>query len=101
MIPIQTWVQIKKTVLNPSERPSTLPEDTLKVPVEMWVKGFLIEPSTLGNTGKIKTLTGRIVTGTIVQINPSYDHNYGAFVPEILQIDRMVKHALFGGEDVE
>jgi hypothetical protein len=34
----------------------------------------------------------------LVSLNPYYNHTYGKFVPEILEIDRIVKHALFGSD---
>ena len=37
------WVHIHRNVLEPEERTGKLPEDTKKVPLEMWVKGRLQE----------------------------------------------------------
>ena len=96
MIVKNTWVQIHKILLLPGERAENLPEDTHKVPYEMWVKGFLQVEANLGDQASVKTVTGRVVSGTLCAINPSYLHNYGAFVPEILQIDDMVKTLLYG-----
>ena len=101
MVKKDTWVLIKKVILQPEERTGNLPEDTQKVPFVMWVKGHLLNPAEINDTVKIKTLTGRIETGSLVQINPAYLHTYGKFVPEILRIDKMVKESLFGGETSE
>jgi hypothetical protein len=101
MIKKNTWVQIKKTILKPEERTGNIPEETKKVPLEMWVKGSLLDDAQLGDDVKIKTLTGRIESGILIQENPSYLHTYGAFVPEILKIDAMVKEALFGSDTDE
>ncbi|MBN2541168.1 MAG: 2-amino-4-ketopentanoate thiolase [Bacilli bacterium] len=101
MIQKNAWVQIQKTILEPSQRATHLPEETKKVPLLMWVKGHLMEPADVGSSVKIKTLTGRIESGILVCENPSYMHTYGAFVPEILQIDQIVKTKLFGGDSDE
>lgn len=98
MIKKNSWVQIKKTILQPNERASHLPEETKKVPLEMWVKGTLLEDAELNSEVKIKTITGRIESGVLICVNPSYMHTYGEFVPEILEIDRIVKSALYGGD---
>ncbi|QWC00395.1 2-amino-4-ketopentanoate thiolase [Mycoplasmatota bacterium] len=101
MIKKDTWVQIKKTILEPEERTGNIPEETKKVPLLMWVKGHLQNDANLGDTVEIKTLTGRYETGVMVEANPAYMHTYGKFVPEILEIDRLLKKTLFGGESNE
>lgn len=98
MIQKHSWVQIRTTILEPNERASHLPEETKKVPLQMWVKGWLQHDATLGSIVDVKTITGRIESGVLVAVNPSYMHTYGSFVPEILEIDRIVKSTLFGGE---
>ena len=94
MIKKGSWVQIHKVVLKPEERTAQIPEETKKVPLEMWVKGFLCEDSLLHDFVEITTLTGRTESGTLIAVNPSYHHDYGDFVPELLQIDKLVKTAL-------
>jgi len=89
-----SWVQIHKVVLSPSERSAQIPDETKKVPLEMWVKGYLCEDAEMNTPAQIETLTGRSETGTLVAVNPSYHHDYGDFIPELLIIDRMVKEAL-------
>jgi hypothetical protein len=101
MIAKNTWVQIHKIVLKPEERPVTLPEETRKVPLELWVKGFLLAEANLNDVVTVRTVTGRLETGTLIQAHPCYLHNYGAFVPEILDIDRIVKEAFMRGEEHE
>lgn len=91
-----TWVQIEKIVLKPEERASNLPEDTKKVPLMMWVKGYFQADAHLGDIVTIKTLSGRSEQGLLVCENPVYKHDYGDFVPEILEINQMVKKLLFG-----
>jgi len=94
MIKKGAWVQIHKIVLTPAERSAQIPEDSKKVPLEMWVKGYLCEDAEMNTSARIETLTGRIENGTLMAVNPSYHHDYGDFIPELLVIDRMVKAAL-------
>ena len=101
MIKKTSWVQIKKTILDPRERAANLPQPTKQVPLIMWVKGYLLANASIGDEVKIKTLTGRIESGVLVCENPSYMHTYGEFVPEILEIDRICKDTLFGGDFYE
>lgn len=95
------WVKIHNIVLNPNERAPQVPDDTKKVPLEMWVKGFLLHDGIINENVKIQTITGRKVEGKLLEINPSYTHDFGKFVPEILNIGLQLKEILFGGEDHE
>jgi hypothetical protein len=94
MTPKGTWVQIRSVVLRPEERTGNLPEETKKVPLEMWVKGTLLEAAELGSVARIRTVTGREVTGTLCAIEPAYRHDYGAYVPEIRQITEIIQATL-------
>jgi hypothetical protein len=91
MIPQGTWVRIRRTVLSAGERAENLPEDTKSVPLEMWVKGWLLFDGKIGEEVRIRTVTGREECGRLIEVHPSYRHDYGEFVPEILQIDAIVK----------
>jgi len=101
LIKKDTWVQIKKIILNPEDRSGSIPEETKKVPLVMWVKGFLMDDAEMNDEVKIKTVTGRLESGILIEINPSYMHTYGKFVPEILKIDQIVKTTLFGDDHYE
>lgn len=96
MIAKGTWVRIHRVVLKPEERSSNLPEATRNVPLEMWIKGRLCHDANINDIVQITTRTGRIEEGTLVEANPTFNHDYGDFVDEIIQIDDMVHHALFG-----
>ncbi|MBP1918849.1 2-amino-4-oxopentanoate thiolase subunit OrtA [Youngiibacter multivorans] len=97
-----TWVRIHRVILKPEERAENLPEDTAKVPLEAWTKGFLMEGSETGENAVIQTLTGRTVSGTLVQVNPTYDHGFGEeFIPEILYIGRDLKKLIGEGSHDE
>lgn len=92
------WVRIHKVILKPEERAPQVPDDTKQVPLEMWVKGFLQADADFGDEVEIETVTGRKETGKLVELNPYYTHNFGVFVPELLEIDKQVREILFGGE---
>jgi hypothetical protein len=94
------WVQIHFVALEPGERAEHLPEETKKVPLEIRIKGFLRdEKANIGDTVKIKTNVGRIVEGTLKEINPIYEHNFGKPIPELLQIGNNLWEILEEGEN--
>ncbi|EKF49906.1 hypothetical protein H17ap60334_02705 [Thermosipho africanus H17ap60334] len=94
------WVQIEKLLLKPEERTAPLPDDTKKVPLKMRVKGFLQnEEANIGDEIEILTLIGRRVTGTLVAINPKYEHDFGEPVPELLTIGIELRKILEGDSD--
>ncbi len=97
------WVRIHDIVLVAEDRASNLPEDTKKVDLEMWVKGFLLDDSgKIGEMVEIETYIGRKVRGYLAEINPYYSHNYGKSIPEILYIGRQAREILEkGGENNE
>ncbi|MFO7881878.1 MAG: 2-amino-4-oxopentanoate thiolase subunit OrtA [Kosmotogaceae bacterium] len=78
------WVQIKRVVLKAEERSSNVPEDTSKVPLEMRLKGYLENiTANIGDEVKIKTVTGRSENGTLMAVNPTYDHGFGEHIEEL------------------
>lgn len=91
------WVIIHNIVLTSDQRAPQVPDDTKKVPLEMWVKGFIQSDANIGDLVEVKTITGRLVKGNLVQINPYYTHDYGKCIPELLQIGIQAKEILFGG----
>ena len=94
------WVQIHIDVLKPEERATNIPEDTRHVPLEMWVKGHLLnESAQIGDLVKVRTKTGREAEGTLCAVNPSYQHSFGRYIPELDAIDETVKEILFGGRN--
>ncbi|NPV69777.1 MAG: 2-amino-4-ketopentanoate thiolase [Firmicutes bacterium] len=78
------WVQVYDVLLKPGERAPQVPEDTQGVPLEMRVKGFLEHDAMLGDHATVRTMTGRLVEGTLVAINPAYPHDFGQPVLELL-----------------
>lgn len=89
-----SWVRIYDVVLESNQRSPNLPEDTKKVPLEMWNKGFLESDAKMGDHVKVKTLTNRYVEGQLIEVNPAYNHSFGKFIPEILPIGKQLKEIL-------
>jgi hypothetical protein len=85
-------VQIHKIILKPDQRPDNLPDSSKSVNYECWIKGFLLdENARIGDLVRIETFIGRELRGTLFQVNPVYDHNFGAPQKEILSIGKEVK----------
>ena len=52
------WVRVHRSVLEPEQRTGKLPEDTKQVPLEMWVKGRLLNDSAeIGDDVTVLTLS--------------------------------------------
>lgn len=92
------WVRIHNIVLQPNMRAGHLPDDTKKCPLEMWVKGFLVnEEAIINDEVVIETYIGRRIKGTLVEVNPSYQHTFGDYIPELSYIGKQLREIL-GGE---
>ena len=89
-----SWVEIHQIVLAAGERAPQVPDDTQEVPLEMRVKGFLVEPASLGEYAEIITTTGRSLHGTLTDFNPAYDHGFGAPIPELSPVGGEVRAML-------
>lgn len=89
------WVRVHNIVLEVGERASNIPEDTQSVPLEMWDKGFLLDDEAkIGDKVKVETYIGRTVEGTLIEINPFWEHDFGKAVPELLYIGRQAREIL-------
>lgn len=93
------WVRIHSVVLLPGERAAAVPEDTKRVPLELWTKGYLVADALPGEETRVSTRTGRIVPGTLVDESPHYSHSFGDFVPELQQAGDEAFRFLFGGDE--
>ena len=89
-----SWVEIHRILLPAGARAPQIPEDTQRVPLEMRVKGFLVEPAGLGEEAEIATTTGRRHHGTLTAFNPAYDHGFGAPIPELSTVGGEVRAIL-------
>ncbi|AFM40851.1 hypothetical protein Desaci_1874 [Desulfosporosinus acidiphilus SJ4] len=89
------WVEIWKVILEPGERASQVPEDTQKVPLEMRMRGFLVnERANLGESVSIRTRIGRLVEGKLVSLHPRYNHTFGEPQKELLAIGQELRTLL-------
>ena len=93
------YVQLHRVVLNPDQRAEGIPQETRRVPLELWVKGFLLRDADMGQETEVRTVTGRIAGGTLATVSPSYTHSFGACVPELLAIGTQARELTFGAED--
>src|SRR5699024_6127375 len=92
------WVKIYNIVLDPGERSPNLPEDTQKVPLEMWDKGFLLnDKANIGDEVEVETYIGRIVKRKLIEVKPYYKHNFGEYIPELSYIGRQARVLLEEG----
>jgi hypothetical protein len=88
-------VQIHKIVLEPNQRPETLPESTKSVPYVCWIKGFLLNKEAIvGDEVQIETFIGREISGTLVSVNPTYDHSFGLPQKELVTIGRELRRRI-------
>ena len=81
------WVEIENVLLSPGNRAPQVPEDTQKVPLIEWRKGFLINDSAeLGDLVEVETIIGRVGSGKLSAINPKHNYDYGEPVKELIEI---------------
>ncbi|MEN8161287.1 MAG: 2-amino-4-oxopentanoate thiolase subunit OrtA [Myxococcota bacterium] len=81
-----TWVELGRVVLPPGERAPQVPEETQRVPLELRLKGFLVEDTALGDPAEVVTAAGRRLSGTLLRALPPYVHGFGDPVPELLAV---------------
>ncbi len=91
------WVEIHSVILDPQERSPDVPDDTKKVPLESWIKGWALGPGTVGREIEIKTPANRVVKGTLIRVNPGYTHTFGPGVPELSTVGQELRAMLKGG----
>lgn len=89
-----TWVEIHAIVLPNDERAPQVPEDTRQVPLEMRVKGFLVEAASLGEQTEIVTPVGRRLRGVLDRVNPAYNHSFGPPIAELSTIGQELRAML-------
>ena len=94
---IGDWVEIAQVVLQPEERAPGLPPDTAVLPYVLRASGVAQEAGEIGATISVRTLSGRVISGELVEINPSFRHDFGRGVPELLQT-RLRLQAMMRGD---
>jgi hypothetical protein len=83
-----SFVEIRKVLLERSERAEHLPEETKKVPFEARVRGFLMRDANLGEEVEIGTPIGRFMKGTLVAENSPFTRGFGKPVRELVEVSR-------------
>lgn len=82
------WVEVERVLLEPADRSTNLPDDTAAQPLLVWVKGFARTAAAVGDELEVETMTGRVVRGTLTEINPGYTHTFGKPAPELTHVGR-------------
>ncbi|RLL85988.1 2-amino-4-ketopentanoate thiolase [Mesotoga sp. H07pep.5.4] len=96
------WVQIRRIILAAGERAPSVPEDTKEVPLELRVKGFLLEEkSEVGEMVTVETASGRKVSGKLETVEPAHEHNFGDYIPELSEAGNELTRWLTGGDNDE
>ena len=93
-----TWVEIHSIVLPAGQRAPQVPDDTQAVPLELRVKGHLVEAADSGDDVEVVTRAGRRMRGTLEVVEPGYEHGFGPPVPELAAIGDELRALLATGE---
>ncbi len=89
-----SWVEIHRIVLAAGARAPQVPSDTQQCPLELRVKGVLVDPARIGEQAEIVTAAGRRLYGTLVEVAPAYSHGFGRPIPELIGIGAEVRAIL-------
>jgi hypothetical protein len=95
------WVEIERTILDPSQRSKNLPPETAEKPLLMWVKGFAQADGVLGDEMSVETMTGRRVSGVLSAVNPGYFHTFGNPIPELVHVGKDLRERLSAHRETE
>lgn len=88
------WVEIERVLLEPADRAANLPEETADKPLLVWAKGFALAEAVRGEECEIETVTGRVLSGLLSDLDPAYTHTFGSQPPEIAQVGRDLRSRL-------
>ena len=80
------WVEVSYVLLEPADRSANLPPETAEKPLVVWVKGFARAAASGGESLEVTTMTGRLVTGVLTDVNPGYTHTFGRPAPELTHV---------------
>ena len=70
-------------VLAAGERAPQVPEDTARLPLEMRVRGFLLNSAAMGDEVEVRTSSVRSLRGVLGEANPAYSHGFGPPIAEL------------------
>jgi hypothetical protein len=88
------WVEVRYVLLEPADRSENLPADTAAQPLLVWTKGFARSDAAIGDELAVETVTGRVVTGVLTDVNPGYTHTFGRPTPELTHVGRDLRARL-------
>lgn len=91
---IGEWVEVQGVLLEPADRSPNLPPETAEKPLLVWVKGFAQAAASIGDELTVETMTGRLVTGTLSDVNPGYFQTFGRPPAGIVGIGRDLRAKL-------
>jgi hypothetical protein len=91
------WVEISAVLLAPAERSPNLPPETAVVPLVMRVRGWAQKGGLVGAKISVKTQAGRVLSGKLLSVSPSFDHDFGGCIPELIEVRRKLKAEMSGG----
>jgi 2-amino-4-ketopentanoate thiolase alpha subunit len=77
------WVELHRVLLPPGARAPQVPADTQAAPLELRVKGILLDDATVGADATIRTAAGRVVTGRLETVEPATLHSFGPPEPAL------------------
>jgi len=81
------WVRIRWTVLGAGERAPQVPNDTKAVPLVARASGWLEDDEAgLGVMASVRTPSGRVLAGELIEIDPAPGHGFGRPVEELLAV---------------
>ena len=89
-----TWVEVEWTFLTPSERSARIPEETRAVPYAVRARGTVEGTVLIGEEATVTLVTGRVVHGQIVAVNPGYTHTFGPRLSVLTQVQESIRQAL-------
>jgi hypothetical protein len=91
-------VQIYRVILRVGERAPQVPEDTAAVPLEMTVRGDLLEDTAAaGDEVTVETPAGRRLRGRLIALDPPYNIGFGPPPPELRQVGKELRKILSSG----
>ena len=93
-VPAGAWVEVSQVVLPAGGRAPNVPRDTAETDFVARIRGFLVEPATLGGDATVRTLLGREVVGRLTSLNPRNPADFGDPVPELLALGMAARRVL-------
>ncbi|MCC6222567.1 MAG: 2-amino-4-ketopentanoate thiolase [Thermoleophilia bacterium] len=88
---------MRLALLAPGERAPGLPAETAAVPFEARARGFLERDALVGEAAAIRTVLGRRVEGTLVEVLPPARQTFGRPSPELLAVGGELREVLRDG----